>query len=58
MPVVAHMVLANLQDHVHLLLCDPDEFLAFNAPASPSAMFSDCLQARLRFGLGLGLRSG
>ena len=48
MQVIAHMLLANLQDDVHLLLCDPDEFLAFDAPASLADIFGDCLQVGRR----------
>ena len=41
------MLLANLQDDVQLLLCDPDEYLALDAPASLADTFDDCLQVNL-----------
>ncbi len=48
MQVIAHMILANLQEHVQLLLCDPDEYLALASPASLADMFNDCLQVGSR----------
>ena len=53
MQVVAHMVLANLQDDVQLLLCDPDEYLALDAPMSLADVFDDCLLVGFRLGFGL-----
>ena len=44
MQVIAHMILANLQEDVQLLLCDPDEYLAVASPASLADVFDDCLQ--------------